>query len=311
MGLWSAYQLSNRPPEVDEITDPIQRPLGYLIARAALPTPLTPNGITFLSMLVAICAAASWCVSFANHLPVGGALLFFAAILDAADGQLARLRRTQSNDGRMLDGVADGVTAVAVVAGATWVLWTKYSADPRLGLMFVALSFLTVYTGSMHTSMYDHYKNVWLRLTQARIQEGEDYATATERYRARRWPPIRNVMWKLYLGYVKSQEALIRRFDPYTTISVSRLPAYDDARASIYRRRTRETQMWWKLFGFGTVMIGIALFGAFNALEYYVGLRLLVLHPIFWLWVRPLQQQASRKAFAEMRINASAPASVA
>jgi choline kinase/phosphatidylglycerophosphate synthase len=310
-GFWSAYKASNRPPEVDEITDWFQRPLGYLIARAALPTPITPNGITVLSMLFAVAAAACWLWPFAHHLPIGGALLFTAAILDAADGQLARMRATQSSDGRMLDGVADGVTAVAVVASATWLLWTKYNSDPRLAALFVVLSLLTAYTGSMHTSMYDHYKNVWLKITQQRIQEGEDYETALRRYRTGTWSPVMNLVWTVYLGYVRSQEALIRRFDPYTTASVNVLPRYDKTRGEIYRRHTRRTQSWWKLFGFGTVIIGIAIFAAMNALEYYVALRLLVLHPIFWLWVRPLQQRASRDAFAEMRIDGEASASVA
>ena len=304
MAFWSAYQASKRPPEVEELSDRIQRPLGYLLAKLAFPTPLTPNAITVLSMLFAVAAAASWFAPFRYHLPIGGALLFASAIFDAADGQLARMRGTQSEDGRMLDGVADSISAVAAVSGAIWVMWCKFSYDLRIAGLVAAAGALTAYTGSLHTALNDHYKNVWLSLAQSRIHEGEDYAHAHERFRERKLSLVMRFCWAIYLGYVKNQGAVITRFDPHTR-SVNDLPPYDAVRAEIYRRRTATTQALWQLYGFGTVIIGIAVSAAFNVLEYYMALRLFVLHPLFWLYLRPLQRRRSREAFAEMGVAAA------
>jgi hypothetical protein len=308
MAFWSAYAASKRPPEVEELCDYIMRPLGYLVAKAAMPTPVTPNAITVLSMVFSIAAASVWLTPFPRHVLAGAVLLFVGATMDAADGQLARMRRSQSAHGRMLDGVADGVCAFVAVGGGAWLLWSKFAGDVRLGLAMVVAALLTAYTGAQHTSMYDHYKNVWLRLTNDKIVEGEDLASAEARRAEQRdLSLLMRATWWFYVGYVKSQEALIRRFDPFTTPSVTRLPPFDPTRGATYRRHVDRIMPLWKPFGFGTVIVGIALFAAFDALEYYLALRLLVLHPVFLFWLRPLQRRASREAFAEMGIAPGEP----
>ena len=95
---------------VEEWTDShFFRPLGYLIAKAAEPTRLSPDHITVVCLATGL--AAGWLFFFTNpwlNLAAFG-LFILSDILDSADGQLARLRGTSSRFGRILDGVSDNL----------------------------------------------------------------------------------------------------------------------------------------------------------------------------------------------------------
>src|SRR5258706_12046514 len=107
MGFWLGYRASLKPLEVEEPIDVyIHRPLSYLLARACFRLPISPDFITLSSIVFGLASAAALLATFPHHLQVGGLLLFGSAVLDCADGQLARMRGTSSMFGRMLDGVA-------------------------------------------------------------------------------------------------------------------------------------------------------------------------------------------------------------
>ena len=152
-------------------------------------------------------------LDFPGHLPVAGLCLFLSAVFDCADGQLARMRGTSSVFGRMLDGVADLVVAIAAVGGSIWVIWSKYNQPTWLGFVVLGLCVATAVTGSFHTGMYDHFKNVFLRLTSERYTEGESYARARARYESghNRDSLAARLAWPVYLFYTKNQEQVRSR----------------------------------------------------------------------------------------------------
>ena len=86
--------------------------------------------------------------------------------------------------------------------------------------------------------MYDHYKNVFLRLTGP-YQEGEDYEAARARYeserRGDRARSCRASAYPVYLFYLKSQRDYVMKFDPYTSARLTLFPRFDTGRAAIYR----------------------------------------------------------------------------
>jgi hypothetical protein len=97
MSFWSGYWASLKPREVEETIDVyVHRPLAYLLTRAIYRLPISPDVVTGLSILAGIASAVSLLASFPHHLQVSGLLLFFSAVLDCADGQLARMRGTSS-----------------------------------------------------------------------------------------------------------------------------------------------------------------------------------------------------------------------
>jgi phosphatidylglycerophosphate synthase len=302
---WSGYWRSLKPLAVEEPIDVwVHRPLAYVVARALLPTPVSPNLVTLVSILFGLTTAYCLLASFSGHMLLAGVCLFLSAVFDCADGQLARMRGTSSAFGRMLDGVADLIVSVAAVGGGIYVVWSRYHEPWWLGLVALGLCAATAVTGSFHTGMYDHYKNVYLKLTNPTFEEGEDYETALERRRAvpdAELGLVARLCWPIYLFYVNSQEGYVRSFDPHTASSLGRLPRFDAERARIYARHAEPLLVVWKRwFGFGSLMFGIALSAALDVLEWYMLARLIGLNLVYYGWLRPAQRRASRLAFREM-----------
>ena len=115
--------------------------------------------------------------------------------------------------------------------------------------------------------------------------------------------------WPIYLFYVKSQESYVARFDPFTSAQMSAYPAYDPKRAEIYARHAGGLMRVWRwAFGFGSLVFGIALFTALDAIEWYMLARLVIMNAVFYGYLGPAQRRASREAFAEMGLPAPSAA---
>ncbi len=306
-GFWSGYRQTLKPLSVEEPIDVwVHRPLAYVLAKVLYPTPVSPNLVTFVSILFGLAAGIALFSSFSGHMLLAGACIFTSAIFDCADGMLARMRKSSSAFGRMLDGVADLVGISAMVSGGTWVIWTKFSTEsPLIGAVAVVLAIATIVTGSFHTGMYDHYKNVYLRFTSASFKEGEDYWAALERKRdhGKQGNFLARSAWPIYLFYLKSQLDYLHRFDPYTSTRLSQFPAYSAERAAIYEKHSAGMmRLWRSWFGIGSLVFGMAVFAALDLLEVYMAARLVLLNGLFYGYMRPKQREVSRAAFAEMGV---------
>jgi hypothetical protein len=102
---------------LDETFDAwVCRPLGKLVATWFMRTTVTANQV---SAMAAVCGAAAG-VAFAMPWPIpgyGAILMFTMMVLDCADGEVARQRGGGGWKGRILDGIADMVTAIAIHLG--------------------------------------------------------------------------------------------------------------------------------------------------------------------------------------------------
>jgi hypothetical protein len=160
-------------------------------------------------------------------------------------------------------------------------------------------------TSSFHTTMYDHYKNLFLRLTGP-YQEGEDFEAARARYDAADRSSlsfVAKVCYPIYLFYLKSQRDYVLKFDPYTSARLTMFPPYEAGRAAIYREHAGGLmKIWRSLFGFGSMVFGLALFNALTHPEYYLVYRLVILNAIYYFYLRGSQRRASREAFRNMNL---------
>jgi len=92
---------------------PFARPLTKLFLRS----PLTPNAISVISIILSLvgCAIAAG-PSRMDHI-IGLAILVAGGIVDANDGEVARLRLEMSKAGAWLDAIGDDMARLALVAG--------------------------------------------------------------------------------------------------------------------------------------------------------------------------------------------------
>ncbi len=301
---WDAYFRSLKPLEVEEPIDVwVHRPPAYVLARLLMPTPVSPNAVTCASIAFGLAAGAAIFASFPRHLPLAGVLIFCSAVLDCCDGQLARLRKSSSAFGRMLDGVADLVVSTVVVGGGAWLILRKFH-DPLWVLALSGpLTLVTIVTGSFHTTMYDHFKNVFLRMTHPSYREGEDLEVAEARYRQQRKDMTHGIAlaWGVYFFYMRSQANYADAFDPNAKRLLAAAPEYSERNAAIYRKHAGKVMRVWRTyFGFGSLVFGLAVAIGFDVTEYYLWFRLLLLNAGFYGYLRPQQRKASARALAEI-----------
>jgi phosphatidylglycerophosphate synthase len=99
------------------------RPLARFFAKQLLNTRFTPVHVTLLFGFCGLCAI--YCIL--NHFNLlAGVLLILKSIIDAADGELARMKNTPSYTGRYLDSIFDSILnfffilAIASLTNASW-----------------------------------------------------------------------------------------------------------------------------------------------------------------------------------------------
>lgn len=153
--MWSEivgiYRASKKKRDVNWFTEHVARPPAAIVVYFASKTRVTPNQITFLSVVVAAVACAMWIFLPEYHWVVAAALVFeFSFVLDCADGQLARLRRIASPLGHLLDFLMDELKAMLLIGSIAVRLWLD-TGDPRillagLGGLFVLAAGISLTT---------------------------------------------------------------------------------------------------------------------------------------------------------------------
>ncbi len=111
-------ELSQAPIDMAEpVNRYIHDPIAKKIVAFLKNTLVTPNQVTYFSVLVGF--ASGYAFSFASpaSMILGGILLEVTLVLDCVDGQLARAKGMASEWGRLIDGIAGYFAYLAVVAG--------------------------------------------------------------------------------------------------------------------------------------------------------------------------------------------------
>lgn len=97
------------------IADSITRPVARFLAR----TPLTPNALTLLGLVITLGAAA---LVVSRHFIWAGVVLLLAGAFDALDGALARETGQESRFGAVLDSTLDRVSEGALLLAVLFIL---------------------------------------------------------------------------------------------------------------------------------------------------------------------------------------------
>lgn len=162
MSTWSdiaaIYRASKKKKDINRWTEWVCRPPAAVFVYALQRTPVTPNQVTFASLLVCAAAGAMF-VLLSGHLWVIMAALIFelSFVLDCVDGQLARIRKQSSVLGHLLDFLMDEIKAMLLYGCVGVHLW-RQTGDERillvaLGGMFCLASGIAL-TSFMRRSEY-------------------------------------------------------------------------------------------------------------------------------------------------------------
>src|SRR6516225_5380398 len=115
--MWSdivaIYRASKKKQDINWFTEHVARPPAAVVVYALRNSRITPNQVTFASAAIAAGACAMFALLDGWAWLIVAALVFeFSFVLDCADGQLARLRKTASVVGHLLDFLMDELKAM-------------------------------------------------------------------------------------------------------------------------------------------------------------------------------------------------------
>jgi CDP-alcohol phosphatidyltransferase len=291
-----------------DVEDPINlwfnRPLAYAFVALVYRTPVTPNQVTLLSVVVGAAAAACWWQGGSGAMLWGGILLWASAILDGADGILARAKQQFSPVGRALDGSADLIVALFVAVAAGHHLWVKHHS-----LLLVVSIAPIVLTTSVQVHLYDYYKESFLLRTRPdwngvpeRISDVHERIAQLERSQA---PWLHRRAMRLYLDLIVGQTRAVALADPAgsrenLTFRVSPTTATD------YRKFNLGPLRLWTAISLAPHTYLFAIFGMFDRVDVYLWIRLIggnLLFLLALLW----QRRASARTRAALEAAGLAP----
>ncbi len=275
----------------DPVNRYVHRPLAYGFVRLIFKTPITPNMITLSTVVVGFIAGCAFIWGTPTAMWVGGLGLWAAAILDGADGILARAKNLQSEFGRALDGSADALVAVFTVFPAFYHIWATHHEPQHLVLMVPALG-LTV----VHLAAYDFYKESYLQATRpGKGREGHDADDVDETVRAAReqGPVVQMAMRYVLVPHLKRQKAIVNWLNP-DAWRLSQLLQSDEQTSAVYRRQNLWPMRLWALVSLAPHSYLMAICAMFDRLDLYLFIRVFLMNGIFLVAVI-WQRHATRR----------------
>ncbi len=246
------------------------RRIGFWLAQLFARLRVTPAGV---SLFGAVCGVIAGHLYFYRNLAtniVGMALHVFANALDNADGQLARLTRTESRGGRVIDSLADHLIFLSIYLN----LALRCSIEGASPLVW----FLAVTAGISHGlqgAAADYYRTTYLYFVKGGLPMDLDSSMILRaNYRKLRWPdqPWAKFLLALYLNFTRQQEMLSPQLNRLREVSnrfPHQIPEWFRTR---YQISARPMFKLWGLLMTNTRMLVLFIF-------------LFLGQPIWYFWV--------------------------
>ena len=182
------------------------RPIGYVLALVAKAIHLTPNQVTIFSIFVGVAGGHMFYYNDLTLNIYGMLLLMFAQALDGADGQLARMTNTQSQIGRILDGLSDNLKFISIYLHILFRL-----LDGGSSLWILAIAVVAGISHSLQSALADYSRNLYvLYVLDKSKSEIDDSLLLIEQYEKLSWGKdfIKKSLMRVYINYTIEQESL-------------------------------------------------------------------------------------------------------
>jgi phosphatidylglycerophosphate synthase len=195
------YKSSLKNQTIEEPLDLVfYRPLGFLVAKFFSSFRVTPNQITFVSMLFGISAGLLYSFGRASTTLIAGILFLFANIFDCADGQLARMKKIYSDLGRLIDGFADYMTGLAVLLG----IGIGYSNQFYKPVIWWGLIIIAAIFNILQAVLLDAHRNSYLSLvTGNNVSLQDEYNSFSTKLKFETLTGFERLVIRLYLLYLR------------------------------------------------------------------------------------------------------------
>jgi len=282
MTLVEEYKKSLKMAEAEELLDlAFYRPLAFGLVKIIYRLPITPNQVTFLSLLAGLVAAYYFSTGAPEAFAIGAIWFLVANVLDCSDGQLARLQKSGTPLGRIVDGIVDYLVTITVFI-CLGIGLTKHTGDPSIWFLVIAAGL----SSAFHAILFDYHQQEYISNVRGERnfldREIERCESELKKLKAAGGSLFRRGMLALYLHYARLQQ--------------SAQPKKDTAKQyppDIYRTANRAVMRWWSYLGSTmnrSLLIVAALFQ-----DPAIFLWVVIVVGNLWLLVALLWQRSSRR----------------
>jgi phosphatidylglycerophosphate synthase len=258
--------------EVEGILDLyFYRKIGFWLAQFFARLHVTPAGV---SLFGAACGVIAGHLYFYRNLGtniIGMALHVFANALDNADGQLARLTRRESREGRVIDSLADHLIFLSIYFHLA-LRCSVEGASPLVWLLAVTAGI----SHGLQGAAADYYRTTYLYFAKSGLPMDLDSSMILRSsYRKLRWrdQPWPKFLLALYLNFTRQQEMLSPHLTRLREVSYRSFPhQVPEAFSTRYRISARPMFKLWGLLMTNARMLVLFIF-------------LFLGQPIWYFWV--------------------------
>jgi phosphatidylserine synthase len=257
--------------EVEGILDlHFYRPIGFRLAGLFAQLKMTPAAVSLLAGTFGIIAGHLYFYRNLSINVAGMVLHVCSNILDNADGQLARLTRRESRDGRIVDSIADHLVFVSIYLHLT-LRYLFEGWSPAICLLALAAGI----SHALQGAAADYYRSTYLYFVGAGARTGVDSSSRLQLdYRKLIWrqAPRQKLLLALYLNFTRQQEMLAPRLKTLRDVAGqlfhSEIPGWFRTR---YRNLACPMLKWW-----GLLMTNIRMLVLFTLL--------FISQPVYYFW---------------------------
>ncbi|MBR5923772.1 MAG: CDP-alcohol phosphatidyltransferase family protein [Clostridia bacterium] len=170
---------------------------------------IIPNIVTAMSGIVGITGGILLCFDTLPLNILGAILVFFSAVFDASDGQVARMTKRYSNFGRTLDGLNDFLVYLSMYTAVCVRLFHVNIPFTETEWRFfsVPLALIALFLYIVQSSTADYYKNMHIfMVTRGKGGELSRTANIKEKMCACKKPSFEHFRLSVYRIYTCIQE---------------------------------------------------------------------------------------------------------
>lgn len=257
MNIAEEYKKSLKMAEAEEILDLIlYRPIAFAFVKLIYRLPITPNQITYGSLITGLISAFEFAQGTKTGFVWGAAWYAIANVLDCGDGMLARLQKSGTPLGRIVDGMVDWISSVAIFFGLGMGL-SAYFGEPVYWLLAIAAGVATGY----HAMVFDKRQQAYISTVRGERNFIERESEKIETEMGKSGNLIRRMFLFVYKWYLTVQEGPVRKEE-----EIINYPP------DLYRGKNKNIMRWWTWLGPTTNRTLLMIAG-------------IVYHPEWFCWV--------------------------
>jgi phosphatidylglycerophosphate synthase len=128
----------------------LNRPISMAVSRVLVHTPITPNQVTFLNLILALVGAAMIAYATPLWVALGAVVIQFVSIFDGIDGEIARMKLEMSARGELYDTIGDDINRATFFLALGWACYQQsrgivYGAGVVLGMAMLVPTWVVLY----------------------------------------------------------------------------------------------------------------------------------------------------------------------